>query len=132
MEAIRAKSIRLTGFLENLLLQPPSDGSSNPYYIITPSNPEERGAQLSVRLDEGMLEGVMEELEAAGVVVDERKPDVVRIAPAPLYNTFTEVWEFVNIFREVCKKVKSGQGQEANGSIMADGGKEDKGWNQVR
>ena len=108
MEAIRAKSLKLTGFLENLLLQPPSHGSSNLYHIITPSNAEERGAQLSVRLESGMLEGVMKELEVAGVVVDERKPDVIRVAPAPLYNTFTEVWQFVNIFRAACEKVSSG------------------------
>ncbi|MCJ1243191.1 Kynureninase (L-kynurenine hydrolase) [Trapelia coarctata] len=132
MEAIRAKSFKLTGFLENLLLQPPNQGTSNPYHIITPPNPKERGAQLSVRLEPGMLKGVMNELEAAGVVVDERKPDVIRVAPAPLYNTFTEVWQFVKIFREACEKANSGQTMEANGSIMEDGGKEGKGWSQVK
>jgi len=131
MKAIRAKSLKLTGLLENLLLQPPRHGGSNPYQIITPSNPEERGAQLSVRLKPGMLEGVMHELEASGVVVDERKPDVIRIAPAPLYNTFVEVWRFVMIFREACAKVNSGTGTKQTG-VMVDGGKEDRGWNQVK
>lgn len=132
MEAIRAKSLKLTGFLETLLLQPPTQRASNPYHIISPSNPEERGAQLSIRLEPGLLAGVMEELELAGVVVDERKPDVIRVAPAPLYNTFGEVWQFAKIFREACEKVNTGQKNDTNGSIMVDGGKEDKGWNHVK
>lgn len=113
MSAIRTKSVALTKYLEDLLLQPSAmvEGSHfpQPYEIITPSNPAERGAQLSVRLRPGFLEGVMRSLEHAGIVVDERKPDVVRVAPAPLYNTYTEVWDFVHIFRDACKKVEDEQ-----------------------
>lgn len=110
MSALRTKSMVLTKYLEDLLLQPSltTEGSQSPqpYEIITPSDPAERGAQLSVRLRPGFLESVMRLLAHAGVVVDERKPDVVRIAPAPLYNTFTEVWDFVYIFKNACRKVE--------------------------
>ncbi|MCJ1386260.1 Kynureninase (L-kynurenine hydrolase) [Xylographa soralifera] len=132
MKAIRAKSIDITNYLEKLLLQPSSHGSPNPYRIITPSKPEERGAQLSVLLDEGLLDGVMAELENLGVVVDERKPDVVRVAPAPLYNSYTDVWDFVRIFREACEKVKATRDAGANGSVMANGGKEEKRWGLIK
>lgn len=106
MSAIRAKSIALTKYLEDLLLEPSSKSTQDDYSelfkIITPSNPAERGAQLSLQLSSGLLEGVLKILEDAGVVVDERKPDVVRVAPAPLYNTYSEVWDFVQIFRAAC------------------------------
>ncbi|MCJ1316901.1 Kynureninase (L-kynurenine hydrolase) [Xylographa vitiligo] len=132
MQAIRIKSIDITNYLEKLLLQPPNHGSSNPYRIITPSKPEERGAQLSVLLENGLLDGVMAELESAGVVVDERRPDVVRVAPAPLYNSYTDVWDFVRIFREACEKVKGTRDKDTNGSVMANGGKEEKGWGMIK
>lgn len=113
MSAIRTKSISLTKYLEDLLLQPTSkSGESNsaqPYHIITPLNQAERGAQLSVRLNSGLLEGVLSALKKAGVVVDERKPDVLRVAPAPLYNTYCEVWDFVQIFKEACRDVEAEQ-----------------------
>ncbi|KAL1992243.1 hypothetical protein VTN49DRAFT_4275 [Thermomyces lanuginosus] len=108
MPALRKKSVELTGYLEYLLTKTPLDPSdpdsnSKPFTIITPSNPEERGAQLSIRLRMGLLDKVLEVLEENGVVVDERKPDVIRVAPAPLYNTFTDVWEFHRIFLQACR-----------------------------
>jgi kynureninase len=113
MSAIRTKSISLTKYLEDLLLQPTStSGESNnaqPYQIITPLNQAERGAQLSLRLKPGLLEGVLIALKKAGVVVDERKPDVLRVAPAPLYNTYCDVWNFVQIFKDACRNVESEQ-----------------------
>jgi kynureninase len=51
-----------------------------------------------------LLDLVLKELDVNGVVVDERKPDVIRVAPAPLYNTFVEVWNFVQIFLGACRK----------------------------
>ena len=96
--------------------------TSNLYRIITPSDPNERGAQLSVLLKPNMLEGVLAELEKDGIVVDERKPDVIRIAPTPLYNTFTDVWDFVQIFQKACEKAGTGQAVEPNGSTMVHGG----------
>ncbi|KAF2453282.1 kynureninase 1 (L-kynurenine hydrolase 1)(Biosynthesis of nicotinic acid protein 5-1) [Lineolata rhizophorae] len=118
MDALREKSVRLTGYLEFLLTHRVG-GTGNvenepepPYEIITPRNPAERGAQLSVRLKEGLLDVVMEILEAEGVVTDERRPDVIRVAPAPLYNTYVDVWRFVKVFKEACRKAKADQNAE--------------------
>lgn len=49
-----------------------------------------------------MLDHILEELEKHSVVIDERKPDVIRVAPAPLYNTFLDIWNFVQIFVAAC------------------------------
>lgn len=136
MSEIRAKSIRMTNFLVQLLEQDTSNDSGmneeRPYEIITPSNPSERGAQVSVKLRPGRLEGVLKVLEDHGVVVDERKPDVIRIAPAPLYNTFTEVWEFVQIFRSACQQVEESQAQNVNSRAAAMKGQEQDGWSLVK
>ncbi|KAH6616377.1 pyridoxal phosphate-dependent transferase [Boeremia exigua] len=106
MPALRARSIRLTAYLEARLQRPPG-----PYTIITPANPAERGAQLSVLLKPGLLESVQAFIEQRGVVVDERKPDVLRIAPAPLYNSFLDIHRFITIFQEACRRAVAGQGQ---------------------
>jgi kynureninase len=92
MGPLREKSLKLTAYLETLLLGSPFFNAS--FDIITPSDPEQRGAQLSVKLGSGLLELVVKELEERGVVVDERRPDVIRVAPAPLYNTFKDVYAF--------------------------------------
>ncbi len=73
------------------------------FEIITPKEQESRGAQLSLKLEGGLLDVCMKELEERGVVVDERRPDVVRVAPAPLYNSFLDCWKFVEAFREALK-----------------------------
>lgn len=106
MKEIRQKSVNLTGYLEHLLTKYPLDTSPEDklFTLITPINPAERGAQLSLRLQPGLLDHVLHCLEAHGVVVDERKPDVIRVAPAPLYNTYTEVWEFCQIFLQACQE----------------------------
>lgn len=106
MTEVRKKSVAITGYLEQLLNHRDSADEKNPYWIITPTNPEERGAQLNVQLEPGMLHGVMQGLDERGIVVDERLPDVVRVAPAPLYNSFEDVWEFVSTFKEICRTVK--------------------------
>ena len=102
MKELRKKSVSITAYLERLLLNPPDE--PRPYSIITPSNPNDRGAQLSIRLQPGLLDSVLRELEDNGVVVDERKPDVIRVAPAPLYNTYLDVWNFVQVFNVACEK----------------------------
>ncbi|PWY73681.1 kynureninase [Aspergillus heteromorphus CBS 117.55] len=112
MAEIRQKSLKITAYLEHLLLAAPFGSASSekrPFSIITPSNPAERGAQLSLRLKPGLLDNVLETLEGNGVVIDERKPDVIRVAPAPLYNTYTEVWEFCRVFFEACEKAVQAQ-----------------------
>ncbi|KAL5319816.1 hypothetical protein ACEPPN_012874 [Leptodophora sp. 'Broadleaf-Isolate-01'] len=96
---LRTKSLKLTSHLEKLLLNMPAL-KEGLFEIITPKEPESRGAQLSLKLKEGLLDRVMEGLEERGVVVDERRPDVIRVAPAPLYNTFTDCWDFVDAFGE--------------------------------
>jgi kynureninase len=91
MDAIAAKSKKLTGYLEFLLKQNPA--IERMIQIITPSNPQERGAQLSLLVEQ---EGrkLFNSLTQSGVVADWREPDVIRVAPAPLYNTFEEVFTF--------------------------------------
>lgn len=83
-----------------------------------------------MQLKPGLLDAVMKELEESGAVVDERKPDVVRVAPAPLYNSYVDVWKFVGIFREACRKAEEGV-VEGNGSAVMLDGKE-KGWGLVK
>ncbi|KAL8939240.1 MAG: hypothetical protein Q9216_003468 [Gyalolechia sp. 2 TL-2023] len=135
MQAIRSKSVMLTKYLEELLHRSESrnmaEGKTSYFRIITPSNPAERGAQLSIRLKPGLLEGVLAELEEQGVVVDERKPDVIRVAPAPLYNTFSEVWEFVNIFTTACIEADKRSAQPDN-ELAALAGVDRKGWSHVK
>jgi kynureninase len=104
METLRGKSVKLTGYLEFLLKEWPLEERLRCYSILTPSDSNERGAQLSIRLAEGLLEKVMEVLEQEGVVVDERRPDVVRVAPAPLYNSFLDTWRFMVSFEKALKE----------------------------
>ncbi|KAK3368154.1 kynureninase 1 [Podospora didyma] len=99
LSALRNKSLAITAFLEDLLLNSMTDQDKALFRIITPSDPDQRGAQLSLLLlQDGLLETVMKELEARAVIVDERKPDVIRVAPAPLYNTFEDCVKFVDAF----------------------------------
>lgn len=134
MSAIRAKSIVLTRYLEDLLA-PFSENAEKDdiklFKIITPSNPAERGAQLSLQLNPGLLEGVMKLLADAGLVVDERKPDVIRVAPAPLYNTYTEVWDFVRVFRSACQRIQTEQ-RASGKDVSASLGNDQKGWSLVK
>ncbi len=92
MEALRAKSIRLTAYLEFLLDRIPG----KMFTVITPRVPNERGCQLSILVHEHAKE-LFAKLEAAGVKCDFREPNVVRAAPTPLYNTFADVWRFAEI-----------------------------------
>lgn len=101
MDALREKSIRLTGYLEFLLDQIRTDRIS----IITPRDPSMRGCQLSFRVDDRPLE-LLEKLKEKGVIFDFRRPNVLRVAPKPLYNTFHEVWQFANILKEHLEEEK--------------------------
>ncbi|KAF2262490.1 kynureninase [Lojkania enalia] len=112
IEALRERSLRLTGYLEARLL---GWKGEPPYTIITPSNPAERGAQLSILLKPGLLVNVLEYIEERGVVVDERKPDVLRVAPAPLYNSFWDIHRFITIFHDACKRALDA----SNGDVAA-------------
>ena len=97
MEPLRKKSLHLTGYLEWLLLRDLRDAVE----ILTPADPNRRGCQLSLRVKKsGSGKRVFEKLEASGVTCDWRDPDVIRVAPVPLYNRFEEVWRFVEILRK--------------------------------
>lgn len=101
MAAIRTKSIRMTGYLDYLLHSQFESYDPKPFEVITPQNPAARGAQLSLLFREGLMMQAFDGLQERGIIVDERKPDVIRVAPLPLYNTFEEVWDFVQALKEV-------------------------------
>jgi kynureninase len=92
MEALRRKSIALTGYFESLLRE-----LQDYVTVLTPANPAARGAQLSLRLNRSPTEArqVHTTLTHRGYICDWREPDVIRAAPVPMYNTFVEVWQFV-------------------------------------
>jgi kynureninase len=97
MDALRAKSIKLTGYLQFLLESNRPSGSD--LTVITPREIDARGCQLSILVHEHPKE-LFKKLEAAGVKCDFREPNVIRAAPTPLYNTFHEVWRFAKILAE--------------------------------
>ncbi len=93
MSALRRKSEQLTGYLAFLLHRVPRTEWS----VITPQDPAERGCQLSIRVPKNGRR-IFDDLSAAHVVCDWREPDVIRVAPVPLYNSFEDVWRFANLF----------------------------------
>ena len=97
---LREKSIALTGYLETLLAPLAAD-----LKIITPRNPGQRGCQLSLRVRGGAGRGrqVFEALTQRRVVVDWRAPDIIRVAPVPLYNGFEDACRFAAILSEVLR-----------------------------
>ena len=96
MEPLREKSLRLTGYLEWLLAREIGDSVES----LTPRDPRRRGCQLSLRVKSSRSgKTVLERLEASGVTCDWREPDVIRVAPVPLYNRYEEVYRFVQILR---------------------------------
>lgn len=105
MPALRTKSVLLTGYLEHLLNTQFSGFEPKPFEVLTPFDPNARGAQLSLLFTGGIMMDVYGVLLERGVVVDERKPDVIRVAPCPLYNTFVEVWEFVEELKKAVEGV---------------------------
>lgn len=96
MKELRRKSVALTGFLEFLLGE--IDPAEKKFNIITPKNPQERGCQLSLLMKhKGKF--VFNQLVKHGVYADWREPDVIRVAPVPLYNSFEDVFRFSEIFK---------------------------------
>ncbi len=96
MDALREKSVILTGYLEYLLDQLDSEA----FTIITPSDPEQRGCQLSIRFTSSG-KTIHERLTGKNVMCDYREPGVIRVAPAPFYNSFDDVYRFVEILKEI-------------------------------
>jgi kynureninase len=93
MESLRAKSENLTGYLEFLLNHAPVGNFS----IITPRDASQRGAQLSLRIEK-KGRWICDRLMQQGIVCDWREPDILRVAPVPLYNTFLDVYMFATKF----------------------------------
>lgn len=108
MPALRAKSLKLTAYLEKLLAEINDDRIE----IITPRDPERRGCQLSIRVKAHLeTRGSASEpaasnkklfnaLTARGVIADWREPDVIRVAPVPLYNNFNDIQRFSEILKD--------------------------------
>jgi len=152
MQALREKSLKLTKYLEELLHAISGNELSHDdmerfgdvdkvekgtFEIITPSDPKQRGAQLSLKLAPGMLDEVMKVLEERGVIVDERRPDVIRVAPAPLYNNWSDVLSFVDAFRDACLRASSARQRRASSTsgskpVMTSGGQDSKGWSEIK
>ncbi len=95
MIALRKKSENLTGYLEFLL-----NTFEDKVSIITPSDPKDRGCQLSIIIHKDGKK-VFKQLGERGLICDWREPDVIRLAPAPLYNSFSDVYCAVNIIRSL-------------------------------
>lgn len=92
-ERLRAKSVSLTSYMEFLLGQE----KSGKFSVITPREPERRGAQLSIRLP-GEGRDLCARLAAEGVIGDWREPDTFRVAAVPLYNSYQDVYRFAQRF----------------------------------
>jgi len=100
MEALRAKSDQLTSYLEDLINDiSERKGHLCQFEIITPKNLNERGAQLSI-LAHGKGKAMFDSLTKKGVIADWREPNVIRIAPVPLYNSFEDIFKFAKYLEE--------------------------------
>jgi kynureninase len=91
---MQTKSTELTSWLHFLLLTL----TDIRFSVITPADPRRRGAQLSLFFEERAKE-IHQKMTDAGIVVDYREPGVIRVAPAPLYNSFEEVYRFYHILK---------------------------------
>jgi kynureninase len=102
MAELRAKSLRLTAYAEKMIRALARD-----VQIITPEAPEERGCMLSLRIAGGPRRGrrIFDALSERGIVCDWREPDVIRIAPTPLYNRFIEIFELVDELAAALKEI---------------------------
>lgn len=96
MESLRKKSVALTGYMEFLLDQQ----RSGKFSILTPREPDRRGAQLSICISPDGR-SVCDRLTKEGVFCDWREPDILRVAPMPLYNTYVDVYRFVEKFSAI-------------------------------
>lgn len=104
MEALHDKRKRLAAFLHFVLGDINSRQSKQVIEVITPANEDDRGCQVSMlMLERGKK--IFEALQQQGVIADWREPNVIRVAPVPLYNTFEEIWRFGEIIRNTVNAV---------------------------
>lgn len=99
MANLRQKSKKLTSFMAFLIQDQMKTKGTADFEIITPSNPEERGAQLSLLVHKDG-KALFQHLTKQGIVADWREPNVIRVAPAPFYNSFEDVYRFVSVLFE--------------------------------
>ncbi len=101
IQRLRARSLALTGYLADRLEQIPG------VRILTPAQPKERGCMLCISLtDHPAPKQVFDQLQPRGIIADWREPSVMRITPAPLYNTFAELWHFAETLAELLEKTR--------------------------
>ena len=96
MDSLREKSEKLTGYFEFLI----NELNNNKIKIITPSNPKERGCQLSIQVKDADKD-LHKKLTNAHIITDWREPDVIRCAPVPLYNSFEDVYRMVEKLKAI-------------------------------
>lgn len=101
MDALRAKSLTLTAYLQFVLdeanTSSSAGGAGTRFRTITPRDPAQRGCQISVLTDD-TGRALYQHLAENGVVADWREPNVIRLAPVPLYNSFEDVWRLSQLF----------------------------------
>ncbi|GAB1818794.1 kynureninase [Herbidospora sp. RD11066] len=98
MADLRARGIRLTGYLESLL-------DELPVTVVTPRDPARRGSQLSLRISSGSAHELAKRLRFEfGVITDAREPDIVRAAPVPLYCTYHDCWRLADALAHVIEE----------------------------
>jgi kynureninase len=104
IEPLRSKSLRLTAYLYFLIQQVNKELGLEQFTIITPADPESRGAQLSIVAQSSARE-IFDALVQEGVIGDWRSPNVIRLSPVPLYNTFEELYHTARILKLVAVNV---------------------------
>jgi len=104
MAPLRAKSERLTGDLAASLKRLIHDRTLPGATLITPDDPAQRGAQLSLQMAQHGR-ALHQRLSEANIICDWREPDVIRVAPVPLYNTFLDVLTFINALETAHREV---------------------------
>ncbi|WP_371188267.1 kynureninase [Thalassotalea maritima] len=100
MAKLRSKSLKLTSYLEFVFNDVVSQFDNVQLEIITPTNANQRGCQLSVKLL-GTDKAFFDALTDSGVIADFREPDVVRLSPAPLYNSFSDIYHFGQVLHQL-------------------------------
>ena len=99
MENLVVKGKRLSGFLHFILDEIKSKQQEKTIEVITPAGESERGCQVSMlMLRQGKQ--IFDQLTRQGVIADWREPNVIRVAPVPLYNSFEDVWRFGQIVEQ--------------------------------
>lgn len=108
MDAVRKKSVLLTGYMELLL----DRNLGHLVESITPRDPANRGCQLSLRiLTADRASEICQKLAEAGFICDSREPNILRVAPVPLYNSFEDVFSFVHALRHILARNPASAGQ---------------------